>query len=151
MAHVLDTAKRHEGAASKLMRQLTRLFSQFIAEGQTSSAEAKATAKDVADLLEVLVDILGDGVSVELYNVTMHGLAVVGDHEECERVLKEMRGRGVEPTVVTYSTLLHAYCVAGEVEACVRVCQRMGAAGVEPDKHTYNTLAHAFGRIGRIG
>ena len=73
----------------------------------------------------------------------------VGGFSRAERVLEEMRARGVSPTVVTYNTLIDACVSHGEpAESMFKVLSALVRDGHRPDVVTYTTLLKHFGKRG---
>ena len=71
--------------------------------------------------------------------------------ERAERVLEEMRARGVSPTVVTYNTLIDACVSRGEpAESMFKVLSALVRDGHRPDVVTYTTLLKHFGKRGDV-
>lgn len=69
-------------------------------------------------------------------------------YDVCYRLLKEMRGRGIVPNVITYSAAISACEKAGRWQEAVRIMEDMIAEGVTPNFITYSALVNALDKGG---
>jgi len=64
---------------------------------------------------------------------------------------KEMREKGIPPTVVSLNILIKALCKNQEtVESAFRIFREMPNRGCQPDSYTYGTLINGLCKLGKI-
>ncbi|KAF9402045.1 hypothetical protein BGX21_011404 [Mortierella sp. AD011] len=61
-----------------------------------------------------------------------------------EKLLMEMRSRGVKPDVVTYGKLIHQYVLLRDIEQAEMLLHEMAKSGISPNGFALNTLMNGF-------
>ncbi|KAF9189263.1 hypothetical protein BGZ51_008190 [Haplosporangium sp. Z 767] len=64
-----------------------------------------------------------------------------------EKLLQQMKDRGIKPDIVTYSNLIHQYVILHDVEQAEMVFHEMVKSGISPNTYVFNTLMNGFAQI----
>lgn len=88
-------------------------------------------------------------LDVVVYTSLIHGWFRSGNIQEAERVFKEMKEAGIQPTVYTYSIVIDALCRCGQVTRAHDVFAEMIDVGCEPNSVTFNNLMRVHVKAGR--
>ncbi|MQM21424.1 hypothetical protein Taro_054464 [Colocasia esculenta] len=86
---------------------------------------------------------------VVVYTNLIHAWCRARRIDEAERVLREMRDRGIRPNVYTYSVLVDALCRADQINRADEVLIEMIDAGCPPNVATFNSLMRVHVKAGR--
>jgi len=80
------------------------------------------------------------GVDVMVYNSVLDVCVSHGGAQEAQRLLGEMRRKGVEPNLITYNTLMKGHSAKGDLASASAMMREIAAAGLCPDTASYNCL-----------
>lgn len=84
-----------------------------------------------------------------VYTSLIHGWFRANNIEEAERVFKEMKEAGIQPTVYTYSIVIDALCRCGQVTRAHDVFAEMIDVGCDPNSVTFNNFMRVHVKAGR--
>ncbi|XP_020519884.1 pentatricopeptide repeat-containing protein At3g04130, mitochondrial isoform X2 [Amborella trichopoda] len=80
------------------------------------------------------------------FNVLIHGWCKAKRLEEAEWTMREMKGYGFNPCVISYTSLVEAYCSLHDFQNVEALLNEMEAKGCPPSVVTYTVVMHAFGK-----
>ncbi|KFK42902.1 hypothetical protein AALP_AA1G053300 [Arabis alpina] len=83
----------------------------------------------------------GDIRAASKFFYEMHSL---GEMAKAQEILKEMLGKGLQPTVVTFNVLMNGFCLNGMLEDGEKLLNWMLAKGIAPNATTYNSLVKQY-------
>ncbi|CAA7391457.1 unnamed protein product [Spirodela intermedia] len=86
---------------------------------------------------------------VVTYTSLVHAWCRARRIDEAERVIREMREKGIRPNVYTYSVLIDALCRASQVNRANEVLIEMIDGGCVPNSATFNSLMRVHVKAGR--
>jgi pentatricopeptide repeat protein len=97
----------------------------------------------------VVAKVFGDMAARGLRPAAPHYTAAIAtmqrvDHVEAERLLREMRARGIPPFLVAYNSVLVSKLRACRYEEMPALVEELKREGLTPDLFTYNTLAATY-------
>ncbi|CAA0831082.1 Pentatricopeptide repeat-containing protein -mitochondrial [Striga hermonthica] len=88
-------------------------------------------------------------LDVVVYTSLIHAWCRAGNIDEAERVFREMKKTGIEPTVYTYTAVIDALCRCGQITRAHDVFAEMLDVGCPPNAATFNNLMRVHVKAGR--
>jgi len=85
-----------------------------------------------------------------MYATLIKGFAAEGNSERALAVYKELRGAGLQMTLVAYTSLIDAHAKAGLLEEAEALLQQMDKDGCHPNTITYSTLVRGHCQQGDL-
>ncbi|KAJ0691587.1 putative tetratricopeptide-like helical domain superfamily [Helianthus annuus] len=70
----------------------------------------------------------------------INGFNRVKKIDGCERLFVEMKGKNLEPTIITYTTMIKGYVNVGRVDDGLKLFQEMKGFGMKPNDFMYSVL-----------
>ncbi|KAG0263519.1 hypothetical protein BG011_008691 [Mortierella polycephala] len=64
-----------------------------------------------------------------------------------EKLLQQMKVKGIKPDIVTYTNLIHQYVILRDVEQAEMLFHEMVKSGISPNAYAFNTLMNGFVQI----
>ncbi|XP_073145646.1 pentatricopeptide repeat-containing protein At1g20300, mitochondrial [Henckelia pumila] len=104
------------------------------------AAEAQAFFDSLKDKFDL---------DVVVYTSLLHGWCRANNISEAERLFKEMKEVGVQPSVYTYSIVIDTLCRSGQITRAHDVFAEMLDVGCEPNAVTFNNLMRVHVKAGR--
>ncbi|XP_051139888.1 pentatricopeptide repeat-containing protein At1g20300, mitochondrial [Andrographis paniculata] len=88
-------------------------------------------------------------IDVVVYTSLIHGWCRAGDIGKAEKVFREMKMAGIQPTVYTYTIVIDALCRCGQIARSHDVFAEMLEVGCSPNTVTFNNLMRVHAKAGR--
>ncbi|KAI3800552.1 hypothetical protein L1987_28643 [Smallanthus sonchifolius] len=112
----------------------------------------RSCKKDIAWVL--LHELMKFGkVEAAPCNALVSGLAKERDYKRINFLLKEMKGNGIKPDIVTYGMVVNHLCKSRRVDEALDMFKKMkegnDGVSIKPDVILYNTLIDGLCKVGR--
>ena len=117
----IDNIKRNQEIAVALLHQMKEL-DKCISSSTTSKSTSSKLFKSLSSLIECDTHFKPDIIT---YTSLMEVMALNGDYEKCEDILKEILAKKLKPNVFTFNSLIKAYGKAYKIEEAIEVINRM--------------------------
>ncbi|XP_047981514.1 pentatricopeptide repeat-containing protein At4g01030, mitochondrial [Salvia hispanica] len=105
---------------------MTSLLDMYVKNGDLNSARA-----------------VFDGMvcrNVFAWNAMISGYSFKGDFEKADKLMKLMKGEGVEPDLVTYNSMVSGYSVAGRIDEALDMMKQIKNSGLAPNVVSWTAL-----------
>jgi pentatricopeptide repeat protein len=139
----------------KLAEKVTETHGKYrvIADAQMIQALVVGFAQanlpaEAEELLRVWTAERGIPIDERHYGAVVNGWSLLGDFEQCERLIEEMREGGLSPNERHLQSLASAYARAGDLGGATRVLENAWRELGQVSKHFVVITARSFARSG---
>ncbi|KAK9790134.1 hypothetical protein WJX73_004372 [Symbiochloris irregularis] len=89
-------------------------------------------------------------VSAQAFNAALGACATRGDVTAAQRLIRQMEGCSIEPTVHSYTALMYAHLTKRDAGPIFNLLKKMQDAGIQPTSETRGCLIRARIQLGEV-
>ncbi|KAK2999272.1 hypothetical protein RJ639_023467 [Escallonia herrerae] len=140
--------------ARELMDEVGKMGTKPNVYTYNTLIDAYVRERDFGGVEEMLSAMENEGVTrnVATYTLLTDGYSsnVYGKIEDVEKMLDEMRERGIEPDVQLYNSIISWNCKLGNMKRAFALFDELPERGVVPNVHTYGALIYCVCKAGNM-